>query len=84
MAVMDPLMVALGEPLMEMVSGTVKAAFGTLVGVIALVFIVKKEFVRLLEFALLAVVVGTFVYVPQLWVSIAKVVAGAIGVPTGN
>jgi hypothetical protein len=76
--------VALGEGLMDMVNGTVKSAYVTLVGVIALVFIVRKEFVRLMEFGLLAVVVGTFVFVPQLWVSIAKVVAAAIGVPVGN
>ncbi|MGH2687753.1 MAG: hypothetical protein ACRDKW_02960 [Actinomycetota bacterium] len=71
----------IGQGLMDLVGGITRSVFLTLVGVVSVVFIVRKEFIRLLEFGLLALVVATFVFWPGMWVSIARVVANAVGAP---
>lgn len=49
----------------------------------ALVFLFRREFLRLAEFAVLAVVVATFVYFPGMWVQMAGTLAEAIGAGGG-
>lgn len=49
------------------------AAFG------AVMFLFKRELVRFAEFAVLAVLVATFVYVPEVWVGVGRAVAALIG-----
>ncbi|MBW3561536.1 MAG: hypothetical protein KY437_03480 [Actinobacteria bacterium] len=45
----------------------------------ALVFLFRREFVRFVEFIVLAVFVATFVYFPHAWVDVARLVAEGIG-----
>jgi hypothetical protein len=49
----------------------------------AVMFLVRREFVRFAEFAVLAVLVATFVFVPEVWVGVGRAVAGVIGADTG-
>jgi hypothetical protein len=44
----------------------------------AIAFLVRKEFVRLAEFAVLTVIIATFVYVPEMYRAMAEFVAGLI------
>jgi hypothetical protein len=52
--------------------------FLALAGVGAIAFLVRKEFVRLAEFAVLTVVIATFVYVPEMYRAMAEFVAGLV------
>jgi hypothetical protein len=52
--------------------------FLAVVALAAITFLVKREFVRFAEFALLAVLVATFVFVPEVWVGIGRAVAGVL------
>lgn len=49
----------------------------------AVTFLFRREFVKFAEFAALAVLVATFVFVPQVWVGIGQAVAAAIGADGG-
>jgi hypothetical protein len=53
------------------------AAFG------AVTFLIRREFVRFAEFAALAVLVATFVFVPEVWVGVGRAVASVIGADAG-
>lgn len=48
------------------------------VGVAALYFLAARSVAKLLAFALLAVVVGTFVFTPGAWQSVAEELAGLL------
>ena len=52
--------------------------FLAVVALAAITFLVRREFVRFAEFALLAILVATFVFVPEVWVGIGRAVAGVI------
>ena len=53
--------------------------FLAVLAVVALTFLFKREFTRFAEFILLAVLVATFIYSPQVWVNVARSVANALG-----
>lgn len=59
-----------------------QAAVGNLfiagLGVGSLVFLFKREILRFAEFAILGVLVGTFVYAGDQWVSLIKTAATTI------
>jgi len=57
--------------------------FLAVVALAAVTFLVRREFVRFAEFALLAVLVATFVFVPEMWVGIGRAVAQVIGADGG-
>ena len=52
--------------------------FLALAGVGAITFLVRREFVRLAEFAVLTIVIGTFVYTPEVYKSAAEFAAGLV------
>ena len=44
----------------------------------AVTFLFRREFVKFAEFALLAILVATFVFVPEMWVGVGRAVASVI------
>jgi hypothetical protein len=48
----------------------------------AVTFLFRREFVRFAEFAVLAVLVATFVYAPEVWIGVGRAVANVIGSDT--
>lgn len=50
----------------------------------ALVFLFRREFVRFAEFVVLAVLVATFVYFPEMWIAVAEAVAERVGEAGGE
>lgn len=52
--------------------------FLALAGVGSIAFLLRREFVRLAEFAVLTVAVATFVYAPEMYRSAAEFVAGLV------
>jgi hypothetical protein len=43
----------------------------------ALVFLFRQEFVRFAEFAVIAVLMASFVFTPKMWVKLSKTLADA-------
>ena len=68
-----------GEGLRIMVLELVGNIFVAAAAIGAITFLFRREFVRFAEFALLAVLVATFVYVPDVWVNVGRAVASIIG-----
>lgn len=52
--------------------------FLALAGVGSIALLVRREFVRLAEFAVLTVVIATFVYAPEMYRSMAEYVADLV------
>lgn len=50
----------------------------------AVMFLFRREFVRFAEFAVLSVLVATFVFTPEVWVGVGRTVAGIIGADAGG
>lgn len=71
-----------GEGLRIMVMELVGNIFLAAAAIGAVTFLFRREFVRFAEFAFLAVLVATFVYVPEVWVGVAEAVASVIGTDT--
>jgi hypothetical protein len=67
-----------GEALANAIRLFVGNIFLALAGVGAIAFLVRREFVRLAEFAVLTVIIATFVYVPEMYQGIAEFVAGLV------
>ena len=67
-----------GTGLTSFVRTFVGNIFLAAVGVGALAFLFRREFVRFVEFVALAILVATFVYTPDLWTSVADAVAKAL------
>lgn len=67
-----------GEALANAIRLFVGNVFLALAGVGAIAFLIRREFVRLAEFAVLTVIIATFVYVPEMYRGIAEFVAGLI------
>lgn len=68
-----------GEGLRTMLQELVGNVFLGVLGVGAVVFLFQRQFVRMAEFAVIAVIVATFIYTPELWTGAGKAVAGAFG-----
>ena len=68
-----------GSGLTDFVRTFVGNIFLAIVGVGAVACLFRREFVRLVEFIALALVVGTFIYAPEMWRSLAESVARAFG-----
>ncbi len=67
------------EGLKDLILGWAGNLFLGIVGAAALIFLVKREFVRFLEFAILAILIGVFIYQPDVIKGIADVVGRAMG-----
>lgn len=74
----------MAEALTELLRDLFGNIFLAASGGAALVFLFRREFVRFVEFIVLAVFVATFVYFPQTWVGVARSVAEAIGTGAGG
>lgn len=68
-----------GEGLRTVLSQLFGNTFLALSGGAALIFLFRRQFVRFLEFAVLAVFVATFIFTPEMWVNVAKGLAQVIG-----
>lgn len=68
-----------GEGLRTMLQTLVGNVFLGVLGVGAVAFLFQRQFVRMAEFAVIAVIVATFIYTPELWTGAGKAVAGAFG-----
>ncbi len=68
-----------GEGLRTFLQQIVGNIFLAGMGAGALVFLFKREFVRFAEFAVISVLVASFVFTPQLWVNLSKAMADAFG-----
>lgn len=68
-----------GDGLRIMVLELVGNVFLAAAAIGAVTFLVRREFVRFAEFAALAVLVATFVFVPEVWVGVGRTVAAVIG-----
>lgn len=68
-----------GEGLRTMLQTLVGNVFLATMGLGAIVFLFQRQFVRMAEFAVIAIIVATFIYTPELWTGAGKAVAGAFG-----
>ena len=68
-----------GEGLRNLLTQLFGNMFMAMAGGASLIFLFKREFVRFVEFAVVAVLVATFIFTPELWVGVAKTVSTAIG-----
>lgn len=68
-----------GEGLRTMIQTLVGNVFLAVLGLGAIVFLFQRQFVRMAEFAVIAIIVATFIYTPELWTGMGKAVAGAFG-----
>lgn len=68
-----------GEGLRDMLLQLVGNIFLAAAALGSIVFLFKREFVRFVEYAVLAVLVATFVYTPQVWVGVGRALAAVIG-----
>ena len=66
-----------GTGLTDFVRTFVGNIFLAAVGVGAIAFLFRREFVRFVEFMALAVFVGTFIYAPHIWRTLAEAIAAA-------
>lgn len=68
-----------GDGLREMLLQLVGNMFLAAAAIGAVMFLFRREFVRFAEFAVLSVLVATFVFVPEVWVGVGRSVAAIIG-----
>jgi hypothetical protein len=68
-----------GEGLKNLVQTLVGNIFIAGMGAGAIVFLFQRQIVRMAEFAVVAVLVATFIYTPELWTGMGKAVAHAFG-----
>jgi hypothetical protein len=68
-----------GEALRVMVLELVGNIFLAATAVGAVMFLFRREFVRFAEFAVLSILVASFVFTPEVWAGLGRVVGGAIG-----
>jgi hypothetical protein len=68
-----------GEGLKTLVQTLVGNIFLAAIGAGAIVVLFQRQFVRMAEFAVIAVLVATFVYTPEMWTGMGKAVAHAFG-----
>ena len=68
-----------GEGLRSFLQTFVGNIFLAGMGAGALVFLFKREFVRFAEFAVIAVLVASFVFTPEMWTKLSKAIADAAG-----
>lgn len=73
-----------GDGLREMLLQLVGNMFLAAAAIGAVMFLFRREFVRFAEFALLSVMVATFVFVPEVWVGVGRSVATVIGADAGG
>lgn len=73
-----------GDGLREMLLQLVGNMFLAAAAIGAVMFLFRREFVRFAEFALLSVMVATFVFVPEVWVGVGRSVAAIIGADAGG
>jgi hypothetical protein len=73
-----------GEALRDMLLQFGGNMFLAVSALMAVMFLVRREFVRFAEFAALAVLVATFVFVPEVWVGVGRALAGVIGADTAG
>lgn len=73
-----------GEGLRIMVLELVGNIFLAAAAIGAVTFLLRREFVRFVEFAALAVLVATFVFVPEVWAGVGKAVASVIDADAGG
>jgi hypothetical protein len=71
-----------GEPLRIMVLELVGNIFLAAAALGALTFLFRREFVRFAEFALLTILVATFVFTPEVWAGLGRAVGDVIGSET--
>lgn len=71
-----------GESLRTMVLELVGNIFLAAAALGALTFLFRREFVRFAEFALLAILVATFVFTPEVWAGLGRTVGDVIGSET--
>lgn len=73
-----------GEGLRDMLLQLVGNMFLAAAAIGAVMFLFRREFVRFAEFAVLSVLVATFVFVPEVWVGVGRAVAAVIGADSGG
>ncbi len=69
-----------GAGLRTMIQDLAGNVFLACLGLMSIVFLFQRQFVRLAEFGVIAVLVATFLYTPELWTGMGKAVAHAFGV----
>lgn len=68
-----------GEGLRTFLQTIVGNIFLAGMGAGALVFLFRREFVRFAEFAVIATLVATFIFTPEMWVKLAGALTDAFG-----
>lgn len=68
-----------GAGLRTMIQELAGNVFLAVLGLASIVFLFQRQFVKLAEFAVIAVLVATFLYTPELWTGMGKAVAHAFG-----
>ncbi|MGH9129642.1 MAG: twin-arginine translocation signal domain-containing protein [Acidimicrobiales bacterium] len=69
-----------GGGLLHFVQLLVGNVFLAALGVGGIVLLARRDFLKVVEFAVVGVAVGTFVYAPGVYVSLARQAASTIGV----
>lgn len=68
-----------GQSLRTMVLELVGNMFLAAAALGAVTFLFRREFVRFAEFAVLAILVATFVFTPEVWAGVGRAVGAVIG-----
>lgn len=68
----------LGSNLAEFIRGIIQPLYLVGIGAAALYFLVQRSLAKLLAFALVAVLVGSFIFVPSAWQGVAESFAGLL------
>lgn len=68
-----------GEGLRNVLTQLFGNTFLAMTGGAAIIFLFKREFVKFMEFVILAVLVATFIFTPEIWVGVARGLAKVIG-----
>jgi hypothetical protein len=72
-----------GEGLRVLIQDLVGNIFLAVLGAAAIVFLFQRRFTEMAQFAVIAVLVATFIYTPELWTGMGQAVAGAFGTGGG-
>lgn len=71
-------MTQVGSWILSQIQGFAKPAFLAAVIVVGLYFLVKREFIRIIELGLVAVIAGMFVFDPSVFQNLANAVGNGL------
>lgn len=69
-----------GAGLLHLVQLAVGNVFLAALGVGGIALLIRREFLKVVEFAVVGVAVATFIYAPQVYVGLARQAAATLGV----